>query len=122
MSNFDISVAEYVRESTNMDITGKDKWPSSGMCCEVEGCETPHFHNFNTYMKHWRKFHCKEINVFECPVPSCSRLFNLKWRVKPHLKSEHHVTNDAAYTEKFHVGECIICFTRIPATLPPGIS
>jgi hypothetical protein len=49
MSNFDISVAENVRESTNMDITVKDKWPSSGMCCEIEGCETPHFHNFNTY-------------------------------------------------------------------------
>ena len=95
MSNFDISVAENVRESTNMGITVKDKWPSSGMCCEIEGCETPHFHNFNTYMKHWQKFHCKEINVFECPVPSCSRLFNLKWRVKPHLKSEYHVTNDA---------------------------
>jgi hypothetical protein len=25
MSNFDISVTEYVRESTNMDITIKDK-------------------------------------------------------------------------------------------------
>jgi hypothetical protein len=119
MSNFEISVAEYVRESTNMDITVKDKWPSSGMCCEIEGCETPHFHSFNTYMKHWRKFHCKEINVFECPVPSCSRLFNLKWRVKPHLKSEYHVTNDAGLYGKNSCRRMHNMFYKDPGNITP---
>ena len=39
MSNFDISVAQHVRENTNMDNTIKDKWPSSGMCYESRGVQ-----------------------------------------------------------------------------------
>ena len=100
MSSSDISVADHVRVNATMCITIKDTWPLYCMRCEVEGCETSHFHNFNIYMKHWRKFHCKEINVYECPVASCSRQFNFKWRVKPHLKNEHHAPNNASVYEK----------------------
>jgi len=32
-------------------------------------------------------------------VASCSRQFNFKWKVKPHLKNEHHTPNNSSLYE-----------------------
>lgn len=90
-SDFDITVARHVRESTAKEPTVelKDVWPSAGMSCEVEACTSPHFKTFPQYISHWRKRNIPDVRCFKCP--GCSNSFDKRCQLKNHAAYHHHV-------------------------------
>ena len=85
---------------------------------EVEGVKPLTF-IISMYIWNIGIFHCKDINVYECPVTSCSRQFNFKWRVKPHLKNEHHTPNNSSLYENIAWKSMLTKYYKDPCNTTP---
>ena len=87
--NFDIKVASFVPTPTVPSEPERDLWPSQGMPCEVEGCTSPHFHKFDYYIRHWKKFHERFVDVYGCSMTGCGAKFPNRNSLRHHYMKVH---------------------------------
>ena len=64
MAEIEIDVDNH--EVMALDNDMRQPWPTEGMPCEVSECSNYIYCSYNSYIKHWKRFHIETTVVQTC--------------------------------------------------------
>jgi len=82
MAEIEIDVDNH--EVMALDNNMRQPWPTEGMPCEVSKCSDYIYSTYNSYIKHWKKYHTDTTVVKRCA--KCSQEYRTNNKLRTLIK------------------------------------